>query len=470
MFLSIYNYINIYIYIVHSRLLHRRFYERVKRGRNQPEGRPFPRELGDGRKCENSYASHRLGGCRRGGVCRATVPDDQPLAFDRSRHRRVHHDRRSLLLRRCSREPRPGSLSRFHARVPHRVPSPDRAADSGWPQRAGLPLRLHCTNALDQRSDGAGARLASRQARGTRCGPTPAGLVLSLLLFPLPNDRLQDRPRPGSPGLPRRGGVLRELARPRETWLRGSIAFVCTSVLGVALWYLLGGPGLMTSILYHAERGLEIESLYAGPLMILGRLTGEPMVAELGHGSYELQCAIAPAAVAASRYVQLLALVFTLVPFVRSRRRSGVQCAGALILGLILTAPVFSPQFIIWVLPFILVMSGSLGRRARPLYALICALTFLIYPVFLHRGLIPLWMSAVLLLNLRNSLLIVLWLLMVFGTESVPQPADLIVNYGDSAGSAHADEEGKGDITDQSSGGSAEPSSGPRSFVAGKWE
>ena len=41
-----------------------------------------------------------------------------------------------------------------------------------------------------------------------------------------------------------------------------------------------------------------------------------------------------------------------------------------------------------------------------------------------------------LLLNLRNSLLIVLWLLMVFGTESVPQPADLIVNHGDSAGSA----------------------------------
>ena len=118
------------------------------------------------------------------------------------------------------------------------------------------------------------------------------------------------------------------------------------------------------------------------------------------------------------------------------------RCA---ILGLILTAPVFSPQFIIWVLPFILVMSGSLGRRARPLYALICVLTFLIYPVFFHRGLIPLWMSAVLLLNLRNSLLIVLWLLMVFGTESVPQPADLIVNHGDSAGSAHAHEEGKGD-------------------------
>src|SRR5208337_2499460 len=238
---------------------------------------------------------------------------------------------------------------------------------------------------------------------------------------------------------------LRELCRPRETWLRGSIAFVGSSVLGVALWYLLGGPGLMTSILYHVERGLEIGSLYAGPLMLLGRLTGEPMVAEPGHGSYELQCAMAPAAVAASRYVQLLALVFTLVPFVRSRRRSGVQCAGALILGLILTAPVFSPQFIIWVLPFILVMSGSLGRRARPLYALICVLTFLIYPVFFHRGLIPLWMSAVLLLNLRNSLLIVLWLLMVFGTESVPQPVDLIVNHGDSAGSAHAHEEGKGD-------------------------
>ena len=139
---------------------------------------------------------------------------------------------------------------------------------------------------------------------------------------------------------------LRELSRPREAWLRSSIAFTCSSVIGVGLWYLLGGPGLMTSILYHAERGLEIECLYAGSLMILGRLTGEPIVVEPGHGSYELHCAMAPAAVAASRYVQLLALVFALVPFVRSRRRSGVQCAGALILGLILAAPVFSPQFI----------------------------------------------------------------------------------------------------------------------------
>ena len=96
---------------------------------------------------------------------------------------------------------------------------------------------------------------------------------------------------------------LRELSRPRETWLRGSIAFTSSSVIGVGLWYLLGGPSLMTSILYHAERGLEIECMYAGPLMVLGRLSGEPMVVELGHGSYELHCAMAPAAVAASRYV-----------------------------------------------------------------------------------------------------------------------------------------------------------------------
>jgi hypothetical protein len=208
--------------------------------------------------------------------------------------------------------------------------------------------------------------------------------------------------------------VLRELARERDP--RGLLAFAGVFATGLVAWGVVGGFGMLDSILFHAERSLEIESTAAGLLMLAGRLNGMTMAVDTAHGSAELDCNWSPAAVASSRYVQVAALVVTLLPFVRSDRRSCVQCTGALLLAIIATAPVLSPQFLIWVLPFVPAMGGSLGRRVRPLFALACAVTFLIYPVLFQGALLPLRMPAILLLNLRNALVIALWALMAFGT------------------------------------------------------
>jgi hypothetical protein len=208
---------------------------------------------------------------------------------------------------------------------------------------------------------------------------------------------------------------LREISRPRQTRLRGSIAFACAFALGMVVWGVVGGTGLLESFRYHAERGLEVESLGAGLIMLVGRLTRAPLAVVGAHGALELQSDWTPAAIAASRNVQLLALALTLLPFVRSRRRSGVQCTGALLLAFMMTAPVLSPQYLIWALPFVLVMSGPLGRRVRPLFVLTCALTYLIYPVLFNRHLLALQMPAIVLLNVRNALVIALWALMAFG-------------------------------------------------------
>jgi hypothetical protein len=123
----------------------------------------------------------------------------------------------------------------------------------------------------------------------------------------------------------------------------------------------------------------------------------------------------------------LLALALTLVPFVRSSRRSGVQCTGALLLAFIATAPVLSPQFLIWILPFVLVMNGSLGRRVRPLFALSCALSVALYPWYFHRGLQQLTIPAVLILNARNALVVAIWALMAFGTAEDREEAGATV-------------------------------------------
>ena len=209
--------------------------------------------------------------------------------------------------------------------------------------------------------------------------------------------------------------LLGELARPRSTRLVGTITFAVCSAVGVSLWYLLGHSGMVSAIRYHTERVLEIESVYAGLLMLVGRMGGEPFGVQWGHGSHEVVSSLSPAILGASRYIQLALLGISLIPLARSGIDRGLQCCGALTLAFIVTAPVLSPQYLVWVLPLILSVGGSLGRCVRPLYVLTCALTFLIYPALFYRSLIPPRLPGILLLNVRNLLLVGLWLLMCFG-------------------------------------------------------
>jgi hypothetical protein len=221
---------------------------------------------------------------------------------------------------------------------------------------------------------------------------------------------------------------LREFSRDRESRPLGSLAFAGVFTTGLVAWAILGGFGMLDAILFHADRGLEIESVGAGALLIAGRLSGMPMFVDTAHGSAELDCEWSRAVVAASRYVQLLAIAATLLPFARSDRCSGVRCTGALVLAFIATAPVLSPQFLIWVLPFAIAVGGPVGRRVRPLFALACALTFLIYPVLFQGVLLPMRMPAILVLNLRNALVIAIWAIMAFGTaddrDAIPVEVD----------------------------------------------
>ena len=209
--------------------------------------------------------------------------------------------------------------------------------------------------------------------------------------------------------------LLGELARPRSTRLVGTITFAVCSAVGLSLWYLLGHSGMVSAIRYHTERVLEIESVYAGLLMLVGRMGGEPFGVQWGHGSHEVVSSLSPAILGASRYIQLALLGISLIPLARSGIDRCLQCCGALTLAFIVTAPVLSPQYLVWVLPLILSVGGSLGRCVRPLYVLTCALTFLIYPALFYRSLIPPRLPGILLLNAHNLLLVGLWLLMCFG-------------------------------------------------------
>ena len=64
------------------------------------------------------------------------------------------------------------------------------------------------------------------------------------------------------------------VAPPRLAMARGTAAFVVTLTVGLAFWFALGGRHVVDSLRYHADRGLEIESLYAGALLLWSTISG----------------------------------------------------------------------------------------------------------------------------------------------------------------------------------------------------
>ena len=78
--------------------------------------------------------------------------------------------------------------------------------------------------------------------------------------------------------------------------------------------------------------------------------------------------------------LQAAALLLVLIQFRRRGMAEGVRYAGAAVLASLVTAKVLSPQYLVWLFPFIVVLGGWTGSRARWLFLFVCLTTALIYP------------------------------------------------------------------------------------------
>lgn len=199
-------------------------------------------------------------------------------------------------------------------------------------------------------------------------------------------------------------------------FLLGTIGSVVITLLPFAL---LARGQFLSFLSYHKARGLQIETLPAG-IISLGHVLGLTQVKWTFHyGAFEI---VSPFN---DRILQWLPLVFILTTlgaivscFTRFRYErityGGITGESLIIyvlialLAFIVTSKVFSPQYIIWLLPF----AALLSLRQVSVLAAIFAMTITIYP-FWYDALIEFQPSLVVLLNLRNFLVIVLllWLL-----------------------------------------------------------
>lgn len=218
------------------------------------------------------------------------------------------------------------------------------------------------------------------------------------------------------------------LQSPREK--RRGVLLGCIGglLLGIVLPLLIMGPHAVSAnitylIGYHEARGIQVESMWAGLLFLWSAVSGAILTIDSSAQAFDIMGYAPLAIIAPITTIAGLGLLFW--KMIRERSESASFDPSILFLPLLwalLTTPVLSPQYFVWILPLLLVYSAEelLDSPYRLLPWLLLGLTILtavltqwIYPV-LYDDLVHLRsFLAVIVLNLRNvsvlGLIVLLW-------------------------------------------------------------
>jgi hypothetical protein len=211
--------------------------------------------------------------------------------------------------------------------------------------------------------------------------------------------------------------------RDRSGFVRLLAGCASVAILVMATAWALAGPASLQWLLYQQDRGLQIESLGAGLLLGLHALVSWPLDVTFAFGSVQVRGPGSDLLVAASpiALAALLGLV-TMVAALRFRRDyarlgtvpgSSLHFASAAAIAMLLVgSKVLSMQYVIWLLPFAIL----LPRRVGWLLLAITALSTAIFTTD-YTGLWRLETPMIGVLLVRNLLLAVLatWLLIELG-------------------------------------------------------
>jgi hypothetical protein len=195
---------------------------------------------------------------------------------------------------------------------------------------------------------------------------------------------------------------------------RYGTAVVATILVGLVPFTFVAGSAALGSLSYQAQRGLQIESIGGGLVVLGGLVTGERVGVNAPFNSIEVTGPTA--AVILAVLPVLTALGFAVLAWLgwhRLRRdvavggqvsaATVVMVAAGSMLVLLATNKVFSIQYVVWFLPFAVL----LPRAQFLLAAVIVGLTMPIHPL-LYGRLVEQEAVPILLLNLRNVLVVLL--------------------------------------------------------------
>lgn len=220
---------------------------------------------------------------------------------------------------------------------------------------------------------------------------------------------------------------LLAIRTPWKSKAIGLATFVATLAVGGSAWFWLGGEGLLRSIRYHGERGLEIESLAASAYMVAHKLAGVLVFSYFGHGGFNLSGPGIGDAARLSPIIQAALLVLVAARARQADPSDSLRFAAAALLAFLVFGKVLSPQYLIWLFPFLAALDGPKATAARWLFLACCVLTTMIFPTRFG-ALLTFRDDAVVILAARNVGLVVLFaiLIRVTATEKFKRDEFLI--------------------------------------------
>lgn len=186
-------------------------------------------------------------------------------------------------------------------------------------------------------------------------------------------------------------------------------------VAGVLPFVIADAAGLWAMLDYHLSRPLQIESMGGSYLLGIAALTDRPLEVATSFGSQNILGAGAGAVSAISSGLQLVLTAVVALVLVRALRsadaaqapRLFVAAVAATMAATLATGKVLSPQFVLWLLPACLLITGRYGRHALVATVGIMLVTQLYFP-YRYWDLVDQADRPIALLVIRNLLVIVL--------------------------------------------------------------
>jgi hypothetical protein len=212
------------------------------------------------------------------------------------------------------------------------------------------------------------------------------------------------------------GELWRTLHGIRRWRWKNTLMFVGILVGVTALFALLDFQGaVLSQVSYFANRPLQVEST-GSILLWLGTLIGFPVHIVYSFGSINMTSALTGNVTILFEILFLSGYAYTIFQQWRGKLDL-VQSCIALLLVFIATGKIFSPQYLIWVIP-LLAYSGAFSRLWLAVWGSISLLTTIIYPYLYTRTLvsvqIPYVPGFIQLVAIRDALFALLTLAYLF--------------------------------------------------------
>lgn len=173
----------------------------------------------------------------------------------------------------------------------------------------------------------------------------------------------------------------------RRSGRRGALVVVAAFVAAAAACFLpfaiLAPEGLRAMFADQLDRPLQVESLGAAVLMAAEHLGLRPLATVGSHGGQALSGHGAGLAAGLSTALEITTVLAIWILFARRRSAEGestLLAAAAAVSALVAFDKVLSPQYLVWLVPFILLVRGARGVVGGGLLFLALGLTQTWFP------------------------------------------------------------------------------------------